>query len=215
MVRLYAHCTVTGEKDIGINISDNLKPSEHCKIASRTAMNVLFQLLRSFSYRDRKVFLKLYVTYVRPHTEFASPVWNPWLQKDIKLLERVQEKFVKNVQGLRATEYRARLSELGILSLEDRRLYLDLVETFKIIKGFDNVKCVDYFTLISDVHRPMTRTNDSPLNIVPSRCNLDIRRHFFINRVAAHWNGLPVELKELSRLHSFKNELKRFMLTTY
>ena len=99
-------------------------------------MNVLFQLLRSFSYRDKKVFLKLYITYVRPHLEFASPVWNPWLRKDIKLLERVQLKFVRNVQGLRTTEYRDRLNELGILSLENRRLYLDLVETFKGAQGY-------------------------------------------------------------------------------
>ena len=208
-------CTVNSEKDIGITISDNLKPSEHCRVASRTAMNVLFQLLRSFSYRDKKVFLKLFITYVRPHLEFASPVWNPWLVKDIRLLERVQEKFVRNVQGLRATEYRDRLVELGILSLEDRRLYLDLIETFKIIKGFNNVKCDEYFTLIRDSARPTTRSNDCQWNIIPLRCNSDIRRHFFINRVAVHWNNLPIEMKELTRLVQFKSDLKCFMLSTY
>ena len=177
--------------------------------------NVLFQLLRSFSYRDRKVFLKLYVSYVRPHLEFASPAWNPWLQKDIKIIERVQEKFVKNVQGLRATDYLGRLAELGIMSMENRRMYLDLIETFKIIKSYNNVDCSEYFMLNRDVTRPSTRSNDCALNIVLGRCNLDIRRKFFNMRVGPIWNQLPTELKETASLTKFKNDLKNFMMSNY
>ena len=65
---------------------------------------------------------------------------------DCNSLEKVQEKFVKNVRGLRTTDYRDRLRELGILTLVDRRQCLDLVEVFKIIKGFNNVCRSDYFT---------------------------------------------------------------------
>ena len=50
-----------------------------------------------------------------------------WL-KTLKIIERVQEKFVKNVHGLSANTYNERLKELNILSLENRRIYLDLVE---------------------------------------------------------------------------------------
>ena len=206
--------TVTSEKDIGITITSNLKPSEHCKIASRTAMNVLFQLLRSFSYRDRKVFVKLYVTYVRPHLEFAAPCWSPWLSKDIKVLERVQEKFIKNVQGLRSNDYQGRLKELGMMTLESRRRYLDLTETFKILKGFSNVTRANYFTLNRDIDWRPTRGNDSEFNIVIDRCRLDVRRYFFTVRVAESWNKLPNNIKELTKLNEFKYHLKDFMLTT-
>ena len=65
------------EKDIGVNISRSLKPSEHCARAAGNAMGVLYQLLRSFHYRDKKTFVTLYKTYVRPHLEFAVPAWNP------------------------------------------------------------------------------------------------------------------------------------------
>ena len=98
---------------------------------------------------------------------------------DCNSLEKVQEKFVKNVRGLRTTDYRDRLRELGILTLVDRRQYLDLVEVFKIIKGFNNVCHSDYFTLQGDVDRPTTRGSVFPLNIVHPRSNLEIRRHFF------------------------------------
>ena len=167
------------EKDVGINITSTLKPSEHCKIASRTAMKVLFQLLRAFTYRDKKVFLKLYITYVRPHVEFAAPVWSPWLSKDVIALERVQEKFVKNVQGLHNHTYQEKLHELGILSLENRRKYLDIVECFKIIHCFTNVDRRLYFELVSDSNRRPTRATLCPVNIVVQRCNLEVRRNFF------------------------------------
>ena len=65
---------VESEKDIGINIHRSLKPSEHCARAAATGMGVLYQLLRSFHYRDKNVFVNLYKTYVRPHLEFSSSI---------------------------------------------------------------------------------------------------------------------------------------------
>ena len=41
------------EKDIGVIISNNLKPAAHCDKVARTASGALHQILRSFSYRDR------------------------------------------------------------------------------------------------------------------------------------------------------------------
>jgi hypothetical protein len=61
-----------------------------------TAMGVFKQLAKNFHYRDKKIFLKLYTQYVRPHVEFATPAWSPWLNADIQLIERVQEKAVGN-----------------------------------------------------------------------------------------------------------------------
>ena len=67
------------------------------KLHANTAIGVLYQILRSFHYRDKYVIKSLYVQYVRPHLEFWSPAWSPWLLGDINKLESVQEKFVKSV----------------------------------------------------------------------------------------------------------------------
>jgi Reverse transcriptase (RNA-dependent DNA polymerase) len=67
------------EKDIGVIISDNLKPAAQCAKAARTAQAVLGQITRAFRYRDKSVFLQLYKQYVRPHLEFAVQAWSPWL----------------------------------------------------------------------------------------------------------------------------------------
>ena len=65
------------ERDIGVVMSDNLKPTVQCKKAAQTINAVLGQILRAFHYRDRYVFLDLYKQYVRPHMEFAVAAWSP------------------------------------------------------------------------------------------------------------------------------------------
>jgi hypothetical protein len=75
-------------------MSHNLKTSAQCTRAAKTASVVLGQIGRSFKYRDKKVFPKLYTRYGRPHLEFSSAAWSPWLQKDIDCLEKVQKRAV-------------------------------------------------------------------------------------------------------------------------
>ena len=66
---------VDKEKDIGVIISDNLKPSLQCANASRRATAVLTQISRAFMYWDKNTFL---------HLEFAIPAWSPWLVRDFR-----------------------------------------------------------------------------------------------------------------------------------
>ena len=88
------------EKDVGVKMSDTLKPAAQCQAAAKTANSVLAQLGRAFHYRDRHVFVKLYKTYVRPHLEFAAPAWSPWQEGDKSCLEEVQQRAVRMVSGL-------------------------------------------------------------------------------------------------------------------
>ena len=91
---------VEEEKDIGVTVSSSLKPSKHCQKVAATANAVLRQLTKNFHYRDRHVFKKLYVQYVRPHVEFSSPAWLPWTEQDKAPLEKVQKRAVNLVAGL-------------------------------------------------------------------------------------------------------------------
>jgi hypothetical protein len=69
------------ERDIGVNVVKGLKQASQCQKAARTAQGVLSQISRAFHYRDRNVFLRLYIQYVRPQLEFASPAWpHGWRQ---------------------------------------------------------------------------------------------------------------------------------------
>ena len=114
--------------------------------------------------------------------------------------------------GLSGTTYEEKLRERGILSLKDRRLYFDLVETFKIIRGYTNVDYKQWFTLVKDLHRRPTRGAYFPLNIILARCRLEVRQHFFSIRVAEAWNNLPHDMRQDQSLFSFKSNLKSRLL---
>ena len=109
------------EKDIGVHITSDLKPTKHCEIAANKARAVLGQISKSFHFRDRKVFVRLYKTYVRPHLEFSVSVWNPYSVQDIRTIENIQIRAVNMVSGLTGKSYSEKLSEIGMMSLKTRR----------------------------------------------------------------------------------------------
>ena len=124
---------VSEEKDIGVIVSDSLKPSLQCAKAAKKANAILGQMSRSFHYRDGDTFMKLFTTYVRHHQEISVQAWSPWYVKDIELLEQVQERAVKMVHGLKAKTYDGRLKELGLTTLQSRRERGDMIPVWKYL----------------------------------------------------------------------------------
>ena len=65
------------EKDLGVLVSSDLKPSNHCINARNKANRILGFISRSVSNRTAEVFLKLYLSLVRPHLDYAVQFWCP------------------------------------------------------------------------------------------------------------------------------------------
>jgi len=196
------------ERDIGVVMNNGLKPAAQCRKAAQTAQNVLSQLTRSFHYRDRNIFLRLYIQYVRPHLEFSSAAWSPWHETDKECLEKVQRRAVNMISGLKAKTYEERLEELGITTLEERRAQLDLIQTYKILTGKDKVEKETWFDMAAQGTR-LTRLAADPMNVRQRAARLEVRRNFYSNRVVDQWNRLPAELKNAVTVNSFKNGLKK------
>ncbi len=124
--------TTEEERDICVIISANLKPAAQCTKAAGTATSVLNQLKQNFHYSARFTFVRLYKQYVRPHLEFSTSAWGPWLAGERKVLEKVQEKAVKMVAGLKGRTYEERCAELGLESLQqERRVSQDMALVHK------------------------------------------------------------------------------------
>jgi ribonucleases P/MRP protein subunit RPP40 len=198
------------ERDIGVMVSTSLKPATQCCKAARTATVVLGQITRSFKCRDKKTFVALYKRYVRPHLEFSVQVWNPWLKKDVELLEKVQERAVRQVTGLRGTTYEQKLSELKLASLVDRREEADMVLVYKVMNGKCRVDRKDWFELPEpDLDRVRTRAAADDLHIKLRRTNLEIRKHFFTQRVCEKWNALPRHVRAAKSIAAFRREYRK------
>jgi hypothetical protein len=81
------------ERDLGLMVSSDLKWATQVEKATKAAKTIIAQIRKSFSYFDADlVRLLLHVSLVRPHLEFAIPVWNPYMKKDIEKLENIQHR---------------------------------------------------------------------------------------------------------------------------
>ena len=199
---------VESEKDIGVTVTSNLKPSQQCKEAAGRARSELGKINRCFHFRDKKVFLRLYIQFVRPHLEFATSVWSPWNKADIDLLENVQKQAIRMISGLRTNCYEDRLKEIDLWTLEKRRQMFDMVQVYKILNNIGELD-ISLSKISENVPARMnTRSQSDPMNLVKKRSALDIRKNFFTERVVDLWNGLPMTVKHATTLKAFKNELK-------
>jgi len=83
--------------------------------------------------------VNLYKTLVRPHVEYCVSAWSPYYKKDKELLEKIQRRFTKMVKGLGGKTYEERSQMLNLWTLEERRNRQDLIEIFKICKGYTRI----------------------------------------------------------------------------
>jgi hypothetical protein len=131
--------------------------------------------------------------------EYNTPVWSPFLKKDIEKIEKVQRYYTKRLLGLQDLSYLERLSELDLETLEERRIKYDLIAAYNIIKGNNDVDRESFFKLKGD-----SNTRGHPLQLKVHYTRLDIAKHFFANRVVQVWNDLPFDLLEMNSLERFK-----------
>ena len=92
---------------------------------------------------------------VRPHLEYAVQSWSPYSKKYIEELEKVQRRATKLSPDLKDLPYEERCRLLGLTTLEKRRQRGDLIETYKILNGMENID-YDMFFALRDSN---TRTN--------------------------------------------------------
>ena len=88
------------ERDLGVHITEDLKPSMQCVRSGAKARCVMGMINRNFKRLDNDDFLLIYKTYVWPRMEYCVQACSPHLKKDIECLEKVQRAAIKRVQGL-------------------------------------------------------------------------------------------------------------------
>jgi hypothetical protein len=191
-------------RDLGYFVSGDLKPAFHISQIVRPAHSVACMINKAFVNTDSDFRVKLFNTFVRPKLEYASVIWNPYFKKDVNSVERIQRRYTKRMVGMWNLSYSTRLSRLNMISLEHRRLLLDLHLLYKIVYKKCSISFDSLFKFVEHGHA--TRGHNKKLEC--TRAKELCRKHFFSLRIVKAWNNLSSDVVNAPSLASFKNKLK-------
>ncbi|KAK4816693.1 LOW QUALITY PROTEIN: hypothetical protein QYF61_020401 [Mycteria americana] len=167
------------ERDLGVLVDNKLKMSEPCAAVAKKANRMLGASTRASPAEIKKSLS--HSTQLLPHLEYCVLFWSLLRKKDVDRMERVQRRATKMIKGLGSLPYVERLGELGLFSLEKRRLRGDLITTFQYLKGGYKE---DEDSLFTRSHMEKTRGNGYKL--ILGRFQLGTRGKFFTDPELYH-----------------------------
>ena len=137
------------------------------------------------------------MSLIRPHLEYASPVWNPHLAKDIKLLESVQKMALKICTKCWSESYENNLASLSLPTLARRCDHLSLYYFYKLVIFFS------WGSPHSNTTSRFTRAASRSLFVQPFAKTNNFMYSFF-PRTIRKWNNLPVSVRNSQSFYYFK-----------
>ena len=196
--------TTKNEKDIGVIIDEKLLFRDDINARVNKGNQIMGAIRRAYEYLDEQNFKLLFKGLVRPHLEYAAPVWKPAYKKDITSLENVQRRATRFIPSLKGLSYEERLRKLELPTLRFRRLRGDMIEIYKMFYTYDDQ--VDF--ILDKAGERITRGHSCKLEKKYARLNL--RQHAFKCRTVNVWNSLPEEVVTAPNVNTFKNRLDKF-----
>ena len=138
---------VEDEKDLGVLIHRTLSVSNNCAVAVKKANQMAGHIYRTLTHKSVQT---VQSTTAGGTTSGVLLTGLVTLSKDFRRtlsIEKVQRRVTKMIPSISALTYGECLNRTGLISLENRRLRVDLLDVFKILKGFVKVDPATHFSM--------------------------------------------------------------------
>ena len=97
--------SVDSHLDLGVVVDSDLKFHGHIRSVVHRAGSLAQSYLKSTVCRSPEFMLFLFKTHIRPIIEYCSCVWHSGYIEDLRLLEKVQRRWTKQIEGLNSLSY--------------------------------------------------------------------------------------------------------------
>ena len=202
---------VDEEVDLGVTVDDKLKFSKHVDTKLSKANKMLGVIRHTFKFLNSNVLTLLYKSIVRPHVEYATPVWSPHLKGDRDKIEKLQRRATKLIPELKDKTYEERLRQLKLPTLDYRRLRTDLLliykHTHKLIKLDTNTHCPQCRMNTNMLQPSLSRSCRGHSRKYQIQHHTGVRNRFLTARVLNTWNKLKEETVSATSVNAFKSRL--------
>ena len=221
--------SVTSNPYLGILFTDNLKWGDHINNITKKANSTLGFLRRNLGRCPTVCKKNAYMSLVRSSLEYGSVVWDPYYQKDIDQLERVQRGAARFITG----DYTSRtpgsvkklLKKLDFQTLQERRKQLRLVYFYKIVEGLVPAIPCEKFLVREKTGRQIrstqskdfitqnpvenyVRNNNKSFKIKPCTVTEQYTNSFFI-RTTIEWNHLSDQIVNAQSVPCFRAAIRK------
>ena len=214
------------EKYLGVTLSDDLKWSPHINNTTKKANAVLGLLRRNLQFCPEQCKRTAYIALTRSILEYGACVWDPYLQKDIDNLERVQRRALRFITG----DYTSRdpgsiasmRRRLNLPTLASRRQVLKLSSFFKTVEGLVPGLPIENFLTRARPRRNIKTKqfkDHKTQNILERQvinhdkgfkihhCNTEQYKHSFFVSTPLAWNHLPSSVTNSPSLEVFRSKI--------
>ena len=200
-------------KHLGVTLSHDTKWHEHINSILSSAARIL-GMMRKLKYSiSRKSLNQIYISFLRPVLEYSAVVWDGCTLYEKESLEKIRHEAARIVTGLtRSVSIEKLYSEIGWLSLSERRKYQKLIITFKSKLGMLPSYLSDLFPQIVGTSSRYNLRNASDY-VVFNRRTERFSRSFIPSSVEL-WNSLPEQIRNADTLSTFKHYLLTYYFST-
>lgn len=200
---------VTNFNYLGVHITTDLNWNTHINYVVNKANKTLNFLRRNINFCSVHHKSLAYTSLVRPLLEYGCPVWDPYTQKHIDAVAKVQRRaarFVLNDYNW-STSVTHLQSRLNWPPLDVRRKILRCSEFQKIVSG---ISPISYNLARSNSH---TRNSYNGLTYINILSSTNTYKFSFFPRTISDWNSLPVSIRYIKDNSSFVKALRAFYLS--
>ena len=197
---------IDAEKDLGVLVDELMTFKEHIYTKVKKAQSMMGLIRRVFAHLGPLTFRPIYTAMVRSHLEYAQAVWSPHLKTLSNIIEDVQIRATKLVEGCGHLSYEERLTKLKLPTLIYRRRRGAMIEIWKHFKSYDKAAIPERFKLAPRAEL----SRQHPLQLVvhkPQDGSRGVQSNSLYFLGVSAWNRLPKEVVMSKTINSFKNQL--------